>query len=297
MEKRKKVKLNEAAAESARRVTEAAAAQATVVCGAAGKQARLVASDIVQAVRHDRQAQLLCAILVFALVFWEVPVIKLALYPLKLFETIIHEGCHALMSRLTGGQVGLIVLDASKSGLTVSSGGVEFLVSCAGYMGSATFGGLLIWWGRNPTTARAVLHNIAIVVLALTAFYMGGGWFSVGMSALIGGALYLASRRGSDRFCHILLLVLGVITTLEGLLSIQLLIYISAATEMHSDAANMQNLTGVPALVWSLLWGLYSLFVLVFSFWISYRPAPAALSGQSGGSSEPLNEVTGGSGP
>jgi hypothetical protein len=273
MDEKKKTKLDEAA-QSARRVTEAAAAQANVVYGAAARQTRLVVSDIVHAVKNDRQAQMLCIMLGIAILFWEAPLVKNVLYPLKLFETIIHEGSHALAARLTGGQVALIALDPSRSGLTMSSGGIDFLVTCAGYMGSATFGGLLIWWGRKPAAARMILHNIAVVVLALTAFYVGGGWFSVSMAALIGGALFFASSRCSERFCHILLLALAVITTLEGLLSIQYLIYLSAASDVRSDAGAMEGITGIPALAWSLLFGLYSLVVLVFSFWISYRPVP-----------------------
>jgi hypothetical protein len=47
----------------------------------------------------------------------------------------------------------------------------------------------------------------------------------------------------------------------------------------HSDARNMESMTGVPALVWSILWGAIALCILTFSLWVSYRPQAKTGSG------------------
>ncbi len=59
------------------------------------------------------------------------------LYPFKLFVTTVHEACHALVTRLTGGNVQMISISPDESGLTLTSGGFRPLISMAGYLGTA----------------------------------------------------------------------------------------------------------------------------------------------------------------
>lgn len=280
--------MREAAASQAELVQKAAHAQAeamqkaavaqaqamgTAMGTAATTHARVVFSDIWTAIRTDRKCQLLLAFLVFSLIFWDAPYISFLLYPFKLFVTVIHEACHALAARLTGGQVAYIQIAPDESGVTGSMGGIRPIVVMAGYLGTSIFGGLLIWWGRNPEMARTVLHTIGVVILALTVFYGGGGWFSVVSMLLIGSAILFISRKASPQICHMFLLMLAVMTTLEAINSIKDLFLISVMSDGATDARTMQELSGVPAAVWSILWGIVSVIVLFYSFWLSYRPA------------------------
>lgn len=262
----------EQASNAAKILGDTASQQAQVISGTAATHARLVASDIITALKTDRKAQMLMAITLVALVCWDLPYISMLLYPLKMFVTIIHEMCHALATRITGGQVTEIDLFINRGGVTATRGGWDYLVWPAGYVGTAIFGGLLMWWGRNPAGARLVLHTIGVVIIALTIFYIGGGAFSFVMAAAIGAGLVLIAKKASERFCHFFLLMLAVVTTLEGLTDIQVLFIASVATDMHSDARGMEGLTGIPAVFWAIAWGLLSVCILVFSFWISYRP-------------------------
>jgi hypothetical protein len=262
-----------AASQKCKLVGEAAALHAGLVTEKAAGQARVVASDILHALKHDRTAQLLAVFLLFCLVCWEIPGINMVLYPFKLFVTIIHEACHALATRITGGQVSTIGIFANREGVTLTRDGFVPLIAMAGYIGTSVFGGLLIWWGRKPENAKLVLHSIGVVILAITAFYVGGGWFSFLCSLFIGASLLLIARKSSINFCHLFLLMLAVMTTLEGLVSIEELFLISALTDGHSDAKIMESLTQIPAVVWSILWGIISATILGFSFWYSYKPA------------------------
>ena len=244
----------------------------------AASHARLVAGDLWHAVKHERTVQLMLVLLIVSLVCWEMPYVSVVLYPFKLFVTTIHEACHALVARMTGGNVGLIAISPDESGVTLSMGGIQPLVNMAGYIGTAIFGGLLIWWGRKPAEARFVLQSIGSVILALTVFYGGGGFFSFMSMLLIGLAILLIARKAPDIVCHMFLLILAVQTTLSALMDIEVLFMASVQNVSHSDAKNMEQITGVPAVLWSILWGAIALVVLVFSMWISYRPRkiPAA---------------------
>lgn len=272
--------VKEVAAAQAKLVQKAAVAQAGVARDAAAAQARVVLSDLWQALRTERTFQIMVAMLVVCVACWDMPYVSVILYPFKLFVTMIHEACHALVARATGGNVAFIAINPDESGYTGSLGGLRPLVVMAGYLGTAFFGGLMIWWGRNPAEARFVLQTIGCVLLSLTVFYGGGGWFSVVSMLVIAGLIVLISRKASAYVCHMFLLMLAVITTLQGLVNIQDLFLVSALTSGPSDGKSMEELTGVPAVVWSILWGLISLAVLIFAFWISYRPSRVSRSGQ-----------------
>lgn len=248
----------------------------------AASHARTVLADLGYAIRHERTVQIMLAILIVCLVCWQMPFVKELLYPFKLFVTVVHEACHALMSRLTGGNVAQINLGADTSGVTLSMGGIRWLVASAGYLGTAVFGGLLVWWGRKPEESRFILQSIGTVILAITIFYAGGSIFGFVSMLLIGVGILMVSRKASQMSCHMFLLLLAVITTLSSVLDIQTLFFASLANIEHSDARTMESLTGVPAIIWSILWGVVAVCILLFSMWISYRPAKGAAGGISG---------------
>mgnify|MGYP002223850422 CR=1 FL=1 len=247
-----------------------------MIKNAAGAHARLMASDLLHAVKHERTVQIMLLILIVSLLCWQMPYANIFLYPFKLFVTTVHEACHALVTRLTGGNVQMISISPDESGLTLSSGGFRPLISMAGYLGTAVFGGMLIWWGKRPADARFILQSIGTVILALTVFYGGGGIFSFVSMLIIGAAILWVSRKASDAACHMFLLMLAVQTTLNSVLDIQTLFLVSVMGGQHSDAKNMEGMTGIPAIVWSLLWGVIALAILTFSLWVSYRPQKTA---------------------
>lgn len=246
---------------------------------AASAHARLVASDILHAIKNERTVQIMLLILILSLICWQMPFANYFLYPFKLFVTTVHEACHALVARLTGGNVQMISIAPDESGLTLSAGGIRPLISMAGYLGTAVFGGLLIWWGKRPADARFILQMIGTVILALTVFYGGGGIFSFVSMLIIGAGILWVSRKANDAACHMFLLMLAVQTTLNSVLDIQTLFLASVMGAQHSDARNMESMTGIPAIVWSILWGAIALCILTFSLWVSYRPQAKTGSG------------------
>jgi hypothetical protein len=171
--------------------------------------------------------------------------------------------------------------------LTYANGGNLALWASAGYPGTAIFGSLLIWWGRNPGQARIVLHSIGIVMLALTAFWAEINWFSFVTMLLISIALIVISSKANEKICHLLLMFMGAMTALGSLACIRTILIASIfglTLTVPNDADIVAKQIGIPAVLIELTWALIALGALIFSFWISYRPhkqavAPSAAKG------------------
>jgi hypothetical protein len=99
------------------------------------------------------------------------PFAQFLTYPFFIFSTFIHETSHAIAAVATGGHVDSLTVRMNGSGITYTHGGVRFLISSAGYIGTSLAGGLLLILSRNKSDARKVLYACAILTtLATTAF-------------------------------------------------------------------------------------------------------------------------------
>lgn len=260
----------------------------------ATSHAKVVAGDLWYAIRHERTVQIMLGLLIVILVCWDLPYATEILYPFKLFVTIVHELCHALMARFTGGSIGSIEITPGLEGVTASYAGSflnRVMTVMSGYLGTAVFGGLLIWWGRKPELAQKVLQSTGITIVLMTLFYGGGSWFSFLSMLGIGLVVLLVARKGSQLFCHMFLLMLAVMTTVQAVDYLKSLIILSAGVngqERRGDALTMETLTGVPAIVWASIWAVVSFGVLLLALWISYRK-PKAGAARSGNNSEPAS--------
>lgn len=223
--------------------------------------------------------------------------VNLVLFPLRTFTTGLHEFGHAAMTFATGGLVtGLTMVPDGEGagGLTFHRGGIGWLVSSAGYLGAAFFGSLLIWFGRKEENAKAVLKVLGVVFALgclicitpglLDARHGSEAILSLLIGLAIAGTLVFSGAKFSPAVAHVILLILAGQTALSSLTDVWYLIQISvgfSANGSFSDATNMAQYTGIPAAVWSILWGAISLLLVVFAVKVSYRNAPAASGGNS----------------
>lgn len=213
--------------------------------------------------------------------------VNLVLYPLRAFTTGLHEFGHALMTLATGGTVtGLTIVPDGEGagGLTFHMGGIGPLVSSAGYLGTAFFGCLLIFLGRKEEHAKAVLKVLGIVFgVCCLAFIIPGlgdtrhggeALTSLGVGLAIAAGLFLSGWKLPPVAAHVMLLILAGQTALSSLTDVWYLIQISvgfSANGGFSDATNMAKYTGIPAALWSIVWGLMSLVMVIFAVKWSYR--------------------------
>jgi hypothetical protein len=189
----------------------------------------------------------LTAWLVVVWLLWWSPVI----YPLKLFVVLLHETSHALMALATGGRVDRLIITADQGGICYCPGGNAFLTLSAGYLGSLLWGALILILARAHRPApRDTTTAIGVAVLALTALFVRNA-FGVLFGALFGSAL--VALRGAGRTVHVLVLTaLGLTSCLYALLDIKS--DVLDRPHLPSDAHMLAQMTGIPTVVWGVLW-------------------------------------------
>ncbi len=197
---------------------------------------------------------LLLALLVY--LFWS----TIFVWPLRLFVVLLHEVSHGLAAVLTGGRIVSIELAPQEGGLCTTAGGWPFVISSAGYLGSALFGALFLVLGvrGKPRTHRTVTAFLGAALLVLTFVYVRSAFgFAFG---LVAGALLLAVARwlpeGASSF---LLRLLGVTSLLYAPWDIASDLILRSVPA--SDASALARMTGIPSIAWGVLWLAASLLI------------------------------------
>ena len=230
-------------------------------------------------IAHDARPQVTTLLVATALsvLLWFSPYAELVTYPFRIFVTFIHEGGHALAALLTGNSVHSLSVSTDGSGQVYSMAGGLFskvLVSSAGYLGAMTFGALLLLLIRRAFAARLVLALSGAYILLLTIFFgfLAPVWnLSLpGLFTLVAGValpvgLFAASRMLKPRAATFLVSFLAVQCVLNAVFDLKSLLFISAFTDAHSNAANMAAATGIPQVFWALFWLVIGLVILALA--------------------------------
>ena len=207
------------------------------------------------------------------------PLIGYLTYPLRIFATFIHEGGHALATVLTGNSVQSLSVSPDGSGEVYSLGNGFFsglLISSAGYLGTTAFGaGLLAWmrYGRSSRVAllasagfvavmTVVFGMIAPVFNLFTASTFGGLFFTILSGAILAVGLAAIAKFASAKWANFAVAFLAVQCLLNAVFDLVNVFFISSMTSMHSDAANMAAATGIPGIVWVLVWMVVSVAMI-----------------------------------
>ena len=146
---------------------------------------------VTNSMENDRGKMVLVAAGAASVALWVLPELRPALWPLTLFNTYVHELCHAVATVLTGGRVARVVVEADGNGLTLSQGGWPLVIVAAGYLGSSLVGGGVLALSRDASTATKVLAGLAAVLAAALLLVVRGtfvGWvvgliWAVGLAA------------------------------------------------------------------------------------------------------------------
>lgn len=220
--------------------------------------------------RPQATTLLLAAALSIAL--WFIPFAEILGYPFRIFVTFIHEGGHAIAALVTGNSVQSLSVAMNASGETYTSqGGVfsQMLVSSAGYLGAMAFGALLLVLIRRAVAARVVLLGSAVLILVLTTVFglfkpmLAGSWsslsgvpFTLVAGIALAAGLVAVARFASARVATFVVSLLAVQCVLNALLDLKTVFFLSSplAPTVPTDALNMRNATGVPAVIWAIVW-------------------------------------------
>ena len=175
------------------------------------------------------------------------------IYPLKILVVFFHELSHGLAAIVTGGRIVEIQLAASEGGLCVTSGGSRFLTLTAGYLGSLAFGGAILLLAARSRHDRYVSMALGAIVLLVCLVWirpvLGFGFLFASLAgcALIAAGAYLPGGAND-----LLNKTIGLTSCLYAVMDIKS--DILARPGLRSDATMLAELTGVPGLVWGILW-------------------------------------------
>jgi Peptidase M50B-like len=227
------------------------------------------------------QAMTLLIAATISVVLWFIPFAEVLTYPFRIFVTFIHEGGHAIAALLTGNSVASLSVAMNASGETYTTqGGLisQFFISSAGYIGSMAFGALLLMLIRRAVAARLVLLGSAAIIFALTMIYgffkpLFGfeSWSGIPFTLVAGltltAALVLIARFATAKVATFFVSFLAVQCVLNALLDLKTVFFMAASpwSTASTDAVNMANVTGVPAIFWSAFWIMLALGILWFA--------------------------------
>ncbi len=181
-------------------------------------------------------------------ILWDTAVV----YPLKIFVVLLHEASHALAAVATGGQADRIVLDPFQGGVAYTRGGNRFLILSAGYLGSLLWGAALVFLAflRRPRP-RWLVGGLGVAVVLFTVGFVRS-WFGLVFGLTFGAGLLAVARYFSTQAHRAVLLGLGLTSVLYAILDIKS--DILDRPHLRSDAAVLGEMTGIPTLVWGVLW-------------------------------------------
>lgn len=207
-----------------------------------------------------------------------VPGSQYLLYPVRLFVTFVHESGHALAATLTGGSAEYIRIRPNTSGVTLTRDTpiTAWIVLSAGYLWAAAFGAIMLHIGRLnrwKSAGRTALYFMAGYLLAVTLIWAHNPWASGWFTPLAGIAtaaiLWAAARYASAPVAAFLASFLAVQCTLDALMDLQTLTYLTSNHLGDNDAVFMSHAVGLPPVFWAIVWVLLSLVMLAVSL-LSY---------------------------
>jgi hypothetical protein len=189
------------------------------------------------------------AILAIVVFLWDTP----ALGPLRLMVVFFHELSHGLAAMLTGGSIEGIQLAKDGSGLCLTRGGSRFLVLNAGYLGSLLWGGLILVLAARSHRDRLFVAGAGGLLLAVTLLFIrpvqGFGFLS---AAACGAALLALARWLPAAASDFILKLIGVSSCFYVVSDLKAIIQNRLGAQ--SDPHMLAELTGLPVLIWGLLW-------------------------------------------
>ncbi len=228
-------------------------------------------------IADDAKPQLLLLLLatVITLVLWFIPFAEYLVYPVRLFVTFIHESSHALIAVLTGGSVQSLTISMDGSGVVYSAPSSTIgalLTSSAGYLGTTAFGVLMLYLIRRSVSPNKILTALGIFVAAMTVVFtvispifnflsleaaFSSIVFTIIAGTLLAAGLVALGVYSRARVANFAVAFLAVQCLLNALADLKTVFFINApliGSDMHTDAANMATATGIPGIMWVVIW-------------------------------------------
>lgn len=172
----------------------------------------------------------------------------------RMLDTMIHEFGHAAATLLVSGRVLRIELYPDHSGVTysvITSGWSQLIVSLAGYIAASIFAVALFYSYSRQKQGHGLMIITGLALISGLLFVRNGYGLIWLLIFIALNLLFLVIGGRIRSFYYLLLAFLCLEESVMAPLTL-LLLAISRPGSA-GDAANLAALTGVPALVWALL--------------------------------------------
>jgi hypothetical protein len=196
-------------------------------------------------------------------------------------DTMIHEFGHALVTLVFSGQVNYIELNADHSGVTLSlvtNSWSLIPISLAGYMLASLFA-VFLFKMQSAGRQSLGLQVITVVALVSLILFVRNGYgliWLIGFIILNAAMLFAAPRWLRDGYY----MFLAFLTLEESVMGpISLILYAWNDSALAGDATNLGRITLIPAIVWAVLFTLFSLWcakMAIGAFLRRRKPRPEA---------------------
>lgn len=224
--------------------------------------------------KNKKQLWILLLVFIFSTFLWYIPYANIILYPFKLFATFIHEFGHAITAIITGGGVYNLIINPDASGLTITSGGLEFIILSGGYLGSTLVGALLLILSSSENeqiTKISLISIVAIMIIAMILFVRDLFTF---ITTLIFICMIISIIiKAGHTINNLFLDFLAIQCCFYSLYNINVVFGLSIKGHGQNDAAMLQNLTFIPAPIWAIAWLILSFITFFFVVKLIYKSA------------------------
>lgn len=158
------------------------------------------------------------------------------LAPLNYFATSVHESMHAIAALLTGGSVHEYAVNADFSGHVISSGGIGWIISMAGYVGVAILAGVLIRFSTSMEISTITVGSLGVIVAGMSIWY--SSWFSIGFLLSLAIAALLIFLVWKTRLDSHIAVFLGTFLSFQSLddINVYLFNYKTGGGYLQTDA-------------------------------------------------------------
>jgi len=198
----------------------------------------------------------------FALYFWH----STLLLPIKYLTVFFHELSHALAAVLTGGSVLHIEVNSNQGGLAYTSGGIRFIITSAGYLGSLIWGSAILLAAAKTRYDQHITAGLGILLLLVTAIWVRN-LEGVIICALTGFGLLGIAAYSNEKVCDQFLKFLGLTSCFYVLFDIK--DDLIDRSIRGSDAYKIAEMLYMPdwlvGLVWLVIAGIITWKVLSWS--------------------------------
>ena len=211
-------------------------------------------------------------------ILWNVPYLKMILWPFKvrsqqhapsspflahvLLQMLViafHEFGHAITAVFTGGKVESITLDPNEGGVTRMRGGISAITLPAGYLGSSLIGALLTFCGFDIVASKVASIVLGVCFL-LTLWWGKRDWLTIITVLLAVGLLIACWFIKHAEALRFVVLFIGVMSSLYSVWDICDDLILRKVNS--SDASVFAKRYGGSSQCWGIIWSVISVLIM-----------------------------------